>query len=151
MMSILENIEKTFGEKVEGIEYRVRVGIYGIALNNEGEVAVIKTSIGYFLPGGGLEDGETHKECLEREFMEETGYAVDVDKYIGKSSLYHLSSTYGYLQGIGCFYLTRIKYKKENVRIDDDHHLQWVELSKCIKSLFLQHQAWAVSKLLEED
>ncbi len=41
-----------FGEKLEGIEYVNRIGVYGIAFNNEGKIALIKTPGGLFLPGG---------------------------------------------------------------------------------------------------
>jgi len=65
---------------------------------------IIKTSTGYILlPGGGIENVETHKECLEREFIEEIGYKIDIKKYIGKASMYHLSRENKYLCGIRIF------------------------------------------------
>lgn len=144
----LDNDEKTFGERLEGIEYIERIGVYGIVINNEGKVATIKTPTGYFLPGGGIENGETHKECIDREFIEETGYEVDVKRYIGRSSLYHISKTNQYLYGIGYFYIVDLKCKT-NYKIEDDHDLLWIEPGKCIIRLFLEHQAWAVSEALK--
>jgi 8-oxo-dGTP diphosphatase len=70
----LDNDEKTFGEKIKDIEYIDRIGVYGIAINVEGKVSTIKTPTGYFLPGGGIENGEIHTECIEREFLEEKNY-----------------------------------------------------------------------------
>ena len=35
----------------------------------------------WFIPGGGLEEGESRKECCIRELAEETGYIVEVGKH----------------------------------------------------------------------
>ena len=82
---IIDSYE-TFGEKLAGIEYTNRLGVYGIVINNEGKVATIKTSAGYFLPGGGVENGESYGQCLEREFLEETGYKIVIADFVGNSS-----------------------------------------------------------------
>ena len=40
-----------------------------------------ETKTGYYMsPGGGLEDGETHEECVVREVLEETGYIAKAVK-----------------------------------------------------------------------
>jgi len=138
--------EKVFGEKLEGIEYIDRVGAYGIAFNEEGRVAVVRTSTGYFLPGGGLEGDESHKECIEREFIEETGYKALLNEFIGKASKYHYSDTLKYyMQGIGYFYNV-IMEEKYTEDIEFDHELVWLTVEECMKLLFLEHQAWAVSQ-----
>lgn len=143
----LDIIEKVFGEKLENVEYIDRIGIYGIVINRDGKVATIKTSNGYFLPGGGIENSENHEQCLKREFIEETGYDIEIGKYIGKSSLYHISKTHQYLNGIGYFYYVTLK-SKIIMEIEEDHELLWIEPMQCINYLFLQHQSWAVSKAL---
>lgn len=139
--------EKVLGEKLNGVEYIERSAVYGIVINNEGRVAVIKTLTGYFLPGGGIENEETHKECLDREFVEETGYEIIIEKYVGKSSLYHISKTNQHIHGIGYFYMVSLSCMT-NKKSEDDHELVWIEKVECIKNLFLEHQAWAVSKAL---
>ena len=36
------------------------------------KIAIIETGDGkYFLPGGGIENTETHEECMKREALEE--------------------------------------------------------------------------------
>ncbi|MCU9813306.1 hypothetical protein [Paraclostridium sp. AKS81] len=41
-------IEKSFGEKIQDINYIDRIGAYGVILNEENKVAVVKTKKGYF-------------------------------------------------------------------------------------------------------
>ena len=56
-----------------------------------------RTGIFYILPGGGQTHGETLRECLERECLEEIGTKVDVGEllyvreYIGKNHEFHKS------------------------------------------------------------
>ncbi|MBZ9689322.1 NUDIX domain-containing protein [Clostridium estertheticum] len=145
--NVVNDDKKVFGEKLNGVNYIDRGGVYGIVINEEGKIATIKTPTGYFLPGGGIEKGETHKECLEREFIEETGYEVVIGRYIGKASLYHISKINQYLHGIGYFYVVNLKCKT-SYKIEDDHELLWIEAGECVKGLFLKHQAWAVSEAL---
>lgn len=139
--------EATFGEKLENIEYFERIAVYGIVINEEGKIAIIKTPRGYFLPGGGIEGSESHEQCLKREFMEETGYQITVENYIGRSSLYHVSKTYRYSHGTGYFYFATLTQKKNN-GIEEDHKLIWLEPAECINGLYLEHQSWAVAKAM---
>lgn len=144
---VINDDENIFGEKLNGVNYIDRTGVYGIAINDEGKIATIKTPTGYFLPGGGIENGETHKECLEREFIEETGYEVVMGGYIGKASIYHISKTNQYLHGIGYSHFVNLENKTSN-KMEEDHQLLWIDARESVKSLYLKHQAWSVSEAL---
>ena len=57
---------------------RRRVAAYGLARRGD-EVLLVHTAADtWWLPGGGVEFGESPKECLVREFAEETGLDVKV-------------------------------------------------------------------------
>ena len=71
-------IRKSFGNKKEEINYIDRIGAYAIIFSKDNKVAVAKTSTGYFLLGGGVENGETDEECIKRECLEEAGISVEV-------------------------------------------------------------------------
>ncbi|NQU99127.1 MAG: NUDIX hydrolase [Parcubacteria group bacterium] len=50
------------------------------------------------LPAGGIDKNETPKQCIEREFLEETGYKVDKTEYLGKYIISPTTNTgYGHL------------------------------------------------------
>lgn len=62
---------------------RQRVAAYGVARRGD-EVLLVRASSStgvpgtWWLPGGGIRFGESPEECLEREFMEETGLSARV-------------------------------------------------------------------------
>jgi len=142
--------EKVFGEKLEGIVYKERAGAYGVVFNEEGCIAVIKTPRGYFLPGGGIEAEENQKECIIREFKEETGYDIEVKQFIGKASTYRFAEGLkDYYHLIGLHYIVDLK-EQIAIQIEEDHELLWMEAKECSESLYLEHQAWAVKEILKE-
>jgi len=53
----------------------VRPGAYAI-VHDAGRVALVRTREGHFLPGGGIEPGESVEQAIVREVREETGLAV---------------------------------------------------------------------------
>jgi ADP-ribose pyrophosphatase YjhB (NUDIX family) len=64
-------------------EDQQRVAAYGVA-RSRNEVLLVRASSAtgvpgtWWLPGGGVEFGESPAECLAREFMEETGLVARV-------------------------------------------------------------------------
>ena len=137
-------LEKSFGKKIKEIEYKDRVGAYAIIFDRNARVAVVQTSTGYFLLGGGLDNNETHEVCIKRECLEEAGLSVVVKDFICKGDKYHWSDTLQYyMHGIGFFYITDI-VEKVSEPIEKDHELVWLKIDDCYEKLFLEHQAWAV-------
>ena len=68
-----------------------RVASYGVAQHN-GEVLLVHSSIQsklagtWFLPGGGIDWGESPEEAVVREFREETGLEIEVEGLLDVSS-----------------------------------------------------------------
>lgn len=132
-----------FGEKIDGINYILREGVYGVAFNDAGQVAVLKNEYGYFLPGGGLEDGEKLEECLVREFNEELGCNIFIDKFIGEASKYYFSEAFNqYRNPIGFFFKVIIN-DDDLESIEKNQTLIWMYPLDCIELLH-EHQGWAV-------
>ena len=59
-------------------------GAAGICMNENNEVLMVraKNSRAWAVPSGGIEKGETPEDCCVREFVEETGYPVKINKLL---------------------------------------------------------------------
>ncbi len=86
----------------------------------------------YLIPGGGLEQGETLKECCERELREEAGIRVDAHThFLALEEYYHnfyFKSNYflcGYLGECECA-LTDEEKSNELVPV-------WIDFDKALK------------------
>lgn len=139
----------TFGEIKSGISYTWRPGVYGIILIEENLVALIETDDGKcFLPGGGMEESESHEECLIREGKEEMGKLLELGEWIGKAQQYFYSkkdSTYYQVQGD--FYFAKIA-GDTGEPAEADHHLKWLDTREAVSKLCHEHQRWALQKAL---
>ena len=61
-------------EKVENKHVKVREAVRAVVIR-DGKILMLHSNKGDFkFPGGGVESGETHKQALIREVLEETGY-----------------------------------------------------------------------------
>ena len=72
------------------------VRVYGILLDSDKRLLVSDEFIRgeYFtkLPGGGLEFGEGTRDCLKREFKEETGLDVTIGDHIYTTDFFQISA-----------------------------------------------------------
>lgn len=133
-----------FGEKIVGQEYRARPAVYGLLINDTNQIGIIKTPRGNFLPGGGVENEESHSQCLEREFVEEIGYVIEVGNFIGEAILYGFSPiSESYLKMVGYFYEVSFAGVKGE-KVEEDHELVWLDVLTADQSMLLEHQAWAI-------
>ncbi|WP_257009673.1 NUDIX hydrolase [Evansella halocellulosilytica] len=142
----------TFGKKEEGKEYTLRPAVYCLMFNKRRKkVAIIQTSDEeYFLPGGGIENNETHEECLKREAIEEMGIDIEKGDFIGCARRYFYSTNeLKYYLSEGYFYLCNMG-KQIGKPLEEDHFLKWIELSEAIENLFHEHQSWAVNEALKQ-
>lgn len=90
--------------------YKFNVRVYGILINEAGEVLVSDEYDYNFphtkFPGGGLELGEGTRECLIREFMEECNLKVEVLEHIYTTDFYQ-KSAFNDSQIISIYYRVR--------------------------------------------
>ena len=85
------------------------VRVYGILLDPQKRLLVSDEFIRgeYFtkLPGGGLEIGEGTRECLAREFVEETGLTVSVGEHLYTTDFFQISAFNNKDQIISIYYM----------------------------------------------
>ncbi len=74
---------------------RFNIRVYGILINPEKEVLLVHEKMPNLhftkFPGGGLEFGEGTRDCLKREFLEETGIEVRVKEHIYTTDFFQQS------------------------------------------------------------
>lgn len=144
-------LEKTFGNKKDNVVYKERTGAYGIGFSLDGKIPVAMTHLyngekGYFLLGGGIDNDETHLECIIRESLEEAGLHVVPKDFVCKGDYYHvIESTKTDFHGIGYFYYMEIG-NIISKPTEPDHFLVWLSFDEIKEKLFLPHQIWAVEQ-----
>ncbi len=148
-------MQRTFGCRVSGKEYRQRAGAYSVAFDAQGRVALVEAPAArteerwLFLPGGGIEPGETMQDCVRRECLEEIGRAAQVGELLCIGDEYVFSEKSGdYMHLIGhCFKTILGGQVQEPVELD--HTLVWADPNTCADKMFLSYQAWAVKIALQ--
>lgn len=90
------------------------VRVYGL-LFDEGKRLLVSDEFirgNYYtkLPGGGLETGEGTRDCLKREFREETGLTVEVCEHFYTTDFFQVSAFNNVDQIISIYYIVKAAY-----------------------------------------
>ncbi len=75
---------------------RFTIRVYGLLLNENQELLLVHEKMPHLhftkFPGGGMEFGEGTRDCLKREFMEETGLEVEIGDHIYTTDFFQPSA-----------------------------------------------------------
>ena len=140
-------MHKVFGTKEDHV-YTDREGAYLILVCGD-KVGVIRTPKGYFLVGGGIEDGESHIACIERECTEETGYAVTVKGEVCSAETYCFHNEIGFFHPIQTYYVGKMVSKTADPT-EKDHEFLWVKYSDIKGKMYWEMQSWALEMIFEK-
>lgn len=132
---------KHFGVYEHQKKYINRNGSYLLALNDVFLFPIIQSSDGYFLIGGGIENGETSINCLERECKEEISAIISNEKLICKTDTFYDLNNYPH-HSENFFYYSNINFLSN--KREDGISLKWLTFEDAISKLTLEHQKWAV-------
>lgn len=139
-------MHRIFGKK-ENVEYMDREGVYLIPVYGT-KIGIVQIPKGLFLLGGGIENRETHQECIKRECIEEIGYTVSIGKKICSAETYCIHSKIGYFHPIQTYYYGHLLTKIQEP-IEKDRKLIWREYKDIKGKLYAEMQNWAVETYIE--
>jgi len=95
----------------------------------------------WFIPGGGLEDAETIRECCIRELSEETGFSVDpLDHFLTINEYYEewLFISYYFVCKITGKTNRQLTVRETEVGLEP----RWIPLQEAV-NIFSKHQVYA--------
>ena len=134
-----------FGAPEEGRSYTVRPSAYGI-LERGGKLALVRTPDGVYLPGGGIEAGETAEEALVREAFEECGLHVRPGGWRERAVQFaYAKPERMYFEKRSVFVDGTIS-RETGAGIELDHELFWLVPEEAAASLTHEAHAWAVER-----
>lgn len=137
----------TFGRPEPHVRYIYRPGAYGL-LKKDGKVGVVRSPLGFFLIGGGIEAEETHEACLIREGFEEAGCRLKVGAFLETVEEYVI------VQSTGEAYHKRISVYQVDIvscghpQLETDHQLIWMDKEAALKVMYLRGQAYLIERYL---
>jgi 8-oxo-dGTP diphosphatase len=145
-----ESAAPEFGLRLAGQTYVPRPGSYALLFNEQGQIAVMETPRGGFLPGGGAEAGETPEEALRREVREECGFEIGNISPLGEAVQYVY--TPGNEAGIrkDCTFFEAQVSAADGMATERGHVLLWRTPAEAERSLAHESQTWAVCKSRRE-
>ncbi len=159
-MKFTDQHGKEFNFELDQIKVEWRPSAYGVVLNNQGQVLMLKTDYSdkWQFPGGMAEIDETIDQAIVREFGEEIGYKVDPTE---KELIYFRENNFydSYLDQH--FHSIQLSFK---VRLSDATHYpelmltgessdagepHWVDI-KDLSEEQVQHTHWPIIEKLKK-
>ncbi len=141
-----------FGLQEPGADYADRPAAFGLAFR-DGLLAVVRIAKNghapYLdLPGGALDDGETHAQAMEREFAEETGLIVRAGREIGRADQFMAKTDGRRVNNRAVFLEVRVEGEDAERKVEPDHSLEFVDAVEALRTLRHEAHAWAVAAWL---
>ena len=129
----------TFGDPTVTSSPNLRQASYAVIWDSEDRLLVVQGLRGFFLPGGGIEPGETAEGSLHREALEELGVDVEITDRLG-CAIQHFDAEGTYWKMEARFLQAELlgEPRAENVR--------WLPAGDVATAMFHACHAWAALK-----
>lgn len=137
-----------FGRPQPGVAYRDRPAAFGV-VERDGKVAVVfvtrRDGQYYDLPGVGIDPGETPEQAVVREFGEETGLTIEPVRVLGRASQFMRQEDGSPANNRSTLFEARWAADAPELKVEEDHALQWLDPLEAIAALRHDSHAWAVA------
>jgi 8-oxo-dGTP diphosphatase len=140
---------RTFGTRREDLEYVTRPGAYALIVR-DGQVLTVEEESGTSLPGGGMEGDETPEEALRRELIEETGFAVDRARRLGRADEWFVKPS-GMARHKVCYVYRVALVGRVREESATDCPSRWLAPAAAIDELYQEAFRWIVDRYAAPD
>jgi 8-oxo-dGTP diphosphatase len=138
-----------FGTKLPGKSYIPRPGGYAVVFDSDQRILAVSDRGKYFLPGGGVEAGESAEAAVIREAIEETGMTIRIVREIGRANEYiHAPSEDGYYNKMGTFYLAEIVDISGHTIPEEYPVVVWISIDEFERRAAHDSHVWAVRQAI---
>lgn len=122
----------------------LRLSAYALLEDDDGRLAVVRTVRGVYLPGGGIEAGETPEEAVRREVLEECGLIISPGMCIARAVQFVYSEPERtHFEKRSIFIEGAIIGRRESP-LETDHALRWANADEAARQLSHESHGWAV-------
>ncbi len=142
-----------FGEPEPGRAYPDRPAAF-VVVERDGRIAVARVTYAsgggrLDLPGGGIDPGEMAAEAATRECGEEVGLrvAAEVEPFAHADHFFR-GEDGETVNTRGAFFAARLAAEAPELKIEDDHALEWMTPHEALAALDRESHAWAVAAWL---
>lgn len=140
-----------FGEKVAGVNYQYRYGVYGIvSRENKSQICLVQAPNGaFFLPGGEIEADENHALALERELLEELGATATLGQYFGQADEYFYSSHRDKYFCNPAYIYETLDARFDQAPLEDFNKIFWFDIATAHEKLKRGSHKWGLEQWIK--
>lgn len=133
-----------FGAPPDGASATVRPSAYAVIVNDLGQFAIVRTPEGVYLPGGGMDTGETPEDTVIRETLEECGFAIRIGSWTTAAVQFAWSDAEQTYFEKRCTFVDATVLGPDVSRLEADHEVLWVDADRAAEMLTHESHGWAL-------